>query len=66
MSDKTILFIVPNLSITLVALNNHMVVIQVEIRINTIDDVFLGSYKIDSPFFGVTRVVFMGVPLSLV
>jgi hypothetical protein len=58
MSDKTI--IVLDIIITSIVLNNHMVVTQVQIGINTIDDVFLGSYKIDNPLIGVTRVIFMG------
>jgi hypothetical protein len=66
MNDKTILFTVPNINITSAAFDNHMVVIQVQMGINAIDDVLLGSYRIDNPFFGVTGVVFMGVSLSLV
>jgi hypothetical protein len=40
-NGKATTFVVPNISITIVAINNHMVVIQVQIVKNTIDDVLL-------------------------
>jgi hypothetical protein len=40
-NEKTTMSIVPNISITTMAINNHMAIVQVQIDINTIDDVFL-------------------------
>ncbi len=47
LNEKTTTFVVPNISTTIVAIGNHMVVFQVQIDRNTIDDVLLdgGSGK---------------------
>lgn len=48
MNDKITLFVIPNTSTTIVVINNHMVIIQVQTRINTIDDVLLdGRCKVN-------------------
>jgi hypothetical protein len=40
--------IVPNIIITIVAINNHMVIIKIQIGRNTIDDVLLdGGFKVN-------------------
>ncbi len=48
LNEKTTTFVVPNINTTIVAIDNHMVVIQVQIGRNTIDDVLLdeGSREI--------------------
>jgi hypothetical protein len=48
LNEKTTTFVVLNISTTIVAIDNHMVVIQVQIGRNTIDDVLLdeGSREI--------------------
>ncbi len=43
MNEKKTSSIVPNINIIIVAIHNNMVVIQVQICINTIDDIF--SYE---------------------
>jgi hypothetical protein len=48
MNEKVTIFIVLNISTTLVDINNHMAVIQIKIDINTINDVLLdGGYGVN-------------------
>ncbi len=47
-NEKVTTSVVPNINTTIVAINNHMVVIQVQSDKNTIDDVFLdGGFGIN-------------------
>jgi hypothetical protein len=41
MNEKITTFVVPNISTTTMAIDNHMAIIQVQIGRNTIDDVLL-------------------------
>jgi len=41
MNEKATSYVVPDISTTIVVIDNHMVVIQVHISRNTIDDVLL-------------------------
>jgi hypothetical protein len=48
MNEKTTMYVVLDIRIIIMAINNHMVVIQVQIGINTIDDVLLdGGYGVN-------------------
>jgi hypothetical protein len=41
MNEKATTIVIPNISIVIVVINNHMAIIQIQIGRNTIDDVLL-------------------------
>jgi hypothetical protein len=43
MTNKTIPFVAPKVITTIVAINNHMVIIHIHIRKNIVDDVLLNG-----------------------
>lgn len=48
MNEKTTSYVVPNINTTTIAIDNHMVVIQIHIGKNTIDDVLLdGGFEVN-------------------
>jgi hypothetical protein len=48
MNEKAISYVVPNISTTTIAIDNHMVVIQIHIGRNTIDDLLLdGGFEVN-------------------